>query len=115
MVKAAKVYGVPVSLAYRLINQESRWNPNARSPVGAVGLAQLMPATAKGLGVDPHNPTQNIIGGLKYLSQQFKRWGRWDYALASYNAGPGAVAKYKGIPPYRETQHYVEVISNGSH
>lgn len=113
MVKAATRFNVPHDLAYRLIRQESQFNPNARSNVGAIGLAQLMPDTAKELHVDASNPIENLVGGLKYLSQQYKRWGDWKLALASYNAGPGAVAKYGGIPPYRETQNYVDRIYRG--
>ena len=72
-----------------------------------------MPTTAKALNVDASNPIENLVGGLKYLSQQYKRWGDWKLALASYNAGPGAVAKHGGIPPYKETQNYVNRIYRG--
>lgn len=113
MVKAATRFNVPHDLAYRLIRQESGWNPEAKSPAGATGLAQLMPTTAKALNVDASNPIENLVGGLKYLSQQYKRWGDWKLALASYNAGPGAVAKHGGIPPYKETQNYVNRIYRG--
>lgn len=106
-----KEFGIPAGLLGALIQQESGWNPNARSPVGAIGLSQLMPGTAKGLQVDPYNPEQNLRGGAKYLSQQLKAFGGdIPKALAAYNAGPGAVQKYKGVPPYRETQNYVKRV-----
>lgn len=110
----ASKYGIPPSLFEALVRQESGGNPNARSPVGAIGYTQLMPATAKSLGVDPTDPQQNLDGGARYLSQQYKKFGRWDLALAAYNAGPGAVSKYGGIPPYAETQNYVKSIMGKS-
>jgi hypothetical protein len=99
-----------VDLFLAQINQESRFNPQAVSPVGAIGLGQIMPGTAKELGVDPTDPMQNLEGSARYLSQQYKRFGDWGTALAAYNAGPGAVSKYGGIPPYKETQNYVRTI-----
>lgn len=107
---AARKYGVPTDLFNRLVQQESAWNPRARSRVGAIGLAQLMPATARGLGVNPHDPKQNLEGGARYLKQQYRKFGSWRLALAAYNAGPGAVQKYAGVPPYRETRNYVKKI-----
>ena len=89
---------------------KSRFSPAARSSKGAIGLAQLMPDTARGLGVNPHDPKQNLDGGARYLSQQYRRFGDWRLALAAYNAGPEAVEKYRGIPPYAETQQYVKTI-----
>jgi hypothetical protein len=109
----ARKYGIPRALFRKLIQAESGWNPNAVSPAGAMGLGQLMPATAKGLGVDPRDPMQNLDGAARYLSGQFKRFKKWDLALAAYNAGPGAVEKYGGIPPYKETQGYVRKITAG--
>ena len=104
---AARRHGVPEDLFLRLVQQESGWNARARSHKGALGLAQLMPATARKLGVDPHDPQQNLEGGARYLSQQYRAFGSWRLALAAYNAGPGAVQKYGGVPPYRETRNYV--------
>jgi hypothetical protein len=110
----AKKNGIPENIALALVKQESGFNPKARSPVGAMGLMQLMPGTARGLGVtNPWDPAQNVSGGMRYLSQQYKQFGNWGNALAAYNAGPGAVQKYKGIPPYKETQNYVKTILGG--
>lgn len=103
-------YGIPVDLFLAQINQESGWNPKAVSSAGAIGLGQLMPGTARDLGVDPTDPVQNLTGAARYLSQQYKKFGDWNTALAAYNAGPGAVQKYGGIPPYKETQNYVKSI-----
>ena len=109
--QTAVKYGIPENLFRALVKQESGFNPRAVSPAGAMGLAQLMPTTAKALGVeDPFDPAQNLEGGAKYLRQQYDRFGRWDLALAAYNAGPGAVERYGGIPPYRETQNYVRNV-----
>lgn len=112
--RIAREQGVPEDLFLKLVRQESGFNPKAVSRSGAIGLAQLMPGTAQGLGVDPFDPVQNLTGGARYLKQQFTKFGRWDLALAAYNAGPGAVAKYGGVPPYKETQGYVKKIMGGS-
>ncbi|MFV0291704.1 MAG: lytic transglycosylase domain-containing protein [Paracoccus sp. (in: a-proteobacteria)] len=109
----ARKYGIPEALFLRLVNQESRWNPNARSHKGAMGLAQLMPGTAAKLGVNPRDPIQNLEGGARYLRMMYNQFGDWRLALAAYNAGPGAVKKYGGIPPYRETRNYVRIIAGG--
>ena len=108
--KAAKKYRVPEELFVRLIQQESGWNPRAVSKKGARGLAQLMPATSRDLGVDAWQPSENLEGGARYLRQMYDRFNDWSLALAAYNAGPGKVEKYGGIPPYRETRNYVAAI-----
>lgn len=107
---AARKYGIPDALFKRLIQQESAWNPRAKSHAGAIGLAQLMPFTARKLGVNPYDPRQNLDGGARYLAAQYSEFRSWRLALAAYNAGPEAVKKYNGVPPYKETQHYVKTI-----
>lgn len=107
---AAMRHGVPQDLFLRLVQQESGWNPTARSHKGAIGLAQLMPETASRLGVDPHDPYENLEGGARYLAQQYRSFRSWRLALAAYNAGPKAVERYGGVPPYKETRNYVKVI-----
>ena len=109
----ASKHGVPEDLFLRLVQQESGWNPNAVSSAGALGLAQLMPGTAAKLGVNPRDPHQNLEGGARYLSMMYQRFGNWRLALAAYNAGPEAVAKYGGVPPYKETKNYVRIIYGG--
>lgn len=89
---------------------ESAFDPGARSHVGAIGLGQLMPDTARVLGVDPHDPEQNLHGSARYLLTQLDRFGTPQLALAAYNAGPEAVARHGGIPPYRETQGHVRKV-----
>nr|WP_255553699.1 lytic transglycosylase domain-containing protein [Maritimibacter sp. DP1N21-5] len=111
--EAARKHGIPEDLFLRLVQQESGWNPSAKSHAGAFGLAQLMPETAARLGVDPADPHQNLEGGARYLRQQYNRFQSWKLALAAYNAGPEAVAKYDGVPPYDETQGYVKAILGG--
>lgn len=107
----AQKYGIPVNVLTELVRAESGFNPNAKSAAGAMGLSQLMPGTARSLGVtNPYDPEQNLEGGAKYLSQQLKRFGSLPLALAAYNAGPGNVQKYGGIPPFAETQAYVKKI-----
>ncbi len=107
---AARRHGIPEDLFLRLVQQESNFNPNARSHKGAIGLAQLMPGTAQYLRVNPNDPAENLEGGARYLKEQYHKFGQWPLALAAYNAGPGAVEKHKGIPPYRETRNYVKKI-----
>ena len=107
---AAREAGIDPKIVTAVAWTESGFNPKARSGAGAIGLMQLMPGTAAGLGVDPHDPAQNLRGGARYLADQLERFGSLDLALAAYNAGPGAVTKHGGIPPYAETQRYVATV-----
>lgn len=107
---AARRHNVPEDLFLRLVRTESNFRPAAVSSKGAIGLVQLMPGTAQLLRVNPHDPAQNLEGGARYLSMQYRKFGDWRLALAAYNAGPGAVERYRGVPPYRETQNYVKAI-----
>lgn len=107
---AARRHGIPEDIFLRLVQQESAWNTEAVSHAGALGLAQLMPDTARYLGVNPLDPVANLDGGARYLAQQYRRFGTWRLALAAYNAGPEAVERHNGVPPFDETQHYVRVI-----
>lgn len=109
-IREAERLGVPLPVAVAVLHQESTGRPDLTSPAGAYGYMQLMPGTAGDLGVDPSDPLQNITGGLTYLRQQLDRFGDLPTALAAYNAGPGAVERYGGIPPYDETQQYVRLI-----
>ena len=110
---AARRHGVPEDLFLRLVQQESGWNPGAVSSKGARGLAQLMPGTARLVGVDIADPRENLDGGARYLRMMYDEFGTWKLALAAYNAGPQAVEKYDGIPPYDETRSYVRVVFGG--
>jgi len=110
--REAAALGVPVDLARRIVGAESSWNPKAVSPKGAIGLMQLMPGTAAEMGGDPHDPIQNIQMGLRYFKRQLDTHkGDPNLALAAYNAGPGAVARAGGVPPFKETQDYIQKIN----
>lgn len=109
---AARRYGIDPNLLRAVAWTESRGNNAAVSPKGARGVMQLMPATAAELGVDPNDPIANINGGAAYLAQQLATFHDVPLALAAYNAGPGAVRRYGGIPPFRETRVYVNTIMN---
>ncbi len=114
---ACSKYQVDPLLVASLFTQESKFNNDAVSSTGAIGIAQLMPDTARSLGVNPHDPAQNIEGGVKYLGyllNKYQNTGEWraTYAIAAYNAGPKAVDNYGGVPPYSETMNHVRIIAN---
>ena len=105
---AADRYGLPRELVRSVMAAESGFQPRAISPKGAIGLMQLMPGTAQALGADPHDPAQNVDAGARYLRDLLEKYNYGlRHALAAYNAGPGAVDKYNGVPPYRETINYI--------
>jgi hypothetical protein len=112
IVQAAREANVPPALLKAMCRSESNFNPRAQSHAGAQGLMQLMPGTARGLGVtDAFDPVQSLRGGARYLRQQLDRFGGdVSKAVAAYNAGPGAVQRFGGVPPYRETQTYVQRV-----
>jgi soluble lytic murein transglycosylase-like protein len=108
---AAKKHGLPPNFVHSVVSAESGYQTNAVSPRGAIGLMQLMPGTAQAFGADPHDPAQNVEAGAAYLRALLIKYdGDSRRALAAYNAGPGAVAKYNGVPPYAETQTYIERV-----
>ena len=108
--RAGARHGVDASLLAAVASQESNFNASAVSPAGAQGLMQFMPATAKGMGVNALDPTSAIDGAARYLSNLTKQFGSTELALAAYNAGPGTVSRYGGVPPYTETQNYVRAV-----
>jgi cell wall-associated NlpC family hydrolase len=109
---AGAKYGVSPALLAAVASQESGFNASAVSAAGAEGLMQFMPSTAAGLGVDPLDPASSVDGAARYLKSLTTRFGSTDLALAAYNAGPGAVSRYGGIPPYAETQNYVRSVES---
>ncbi len=109
--QAARRHGLDPALVDAVVRAESGYDPHATSPAGAAGLMQLMPATARALGVvDPYDPAQNLDAGVRYLRGLLDRFGDVSLALAAYNAGPGAVLRHGGVPPYRETQAFVQRV-----
>lgn len=109
--RAALRYGVPPAMIKAVIHAESAFDPSARSRKGAMGLMQLMPGTADSMGVGrPYSAGENVFGGTRYLADLFQRYQSWSHTLAAYNAGPNAVDRYGGIPPYAETRTYVRRV-----
>ncbi len=112
IVKTAVNMGVDPCIALSIAKLESEFIPTKKNSSGAVGLFQLMPDTARRLGVNPYIVSDNIKGGIMYYQMMYKKFGSTDLALAAYNAGPGNVARYKGVPPFRETRAFVSRIKN---
>lgn len=110
IVKTALKMGADPFVALSIAKLESNFNPNKKNPSGAVGLFQLMPDTARRLGVNPYTQDGNIKGGIMYYQMMYKKYGSMDLALAAYNAGPGNVARYNGVPPFRETKAFISRI-----
>lgn len=110
IVQTAQKLGVDPYVALSIAKIESNFNASVKSPKGAIGLFQLTPSTAQKLGVNPYIVSENIEGGLKYYQMLYKKYGSMDLALAAYNAGPGNVAKYNGIPPFTSTKNFINNI-----
>lgn len=115
---ATQANQIPEHILYNLLRQESSFNPDVisgknQSPAGAQGIAQFMPGTAQAMGIDPLKPEEAIPGAGQYLNQQYQKFQDWPSAVAAYNAGPGAVSRFGGVPPYPETQDYVRKILAG--
>lgn len=111
--QAAERYGLPPELVRSVMKAESGFAPRAVSPKGAIGLMQLMPATAQSLGADPYDPAANVDAGARYLRELLEKYdGGLRHALAAYNAGPAAVEKYRGVPPYAETINYIRRVEH---
>lgn len=114
IVKTAISMGVDPCVALSIAKQESNFQNHTRNSSGAVGVFQLMPSTARKMGINPYNLNDNIKGGIMYYQMMYKRFGSVDLALAAYNAGPGTVAKYNGMPPFKETKKFVNLIKSNS-
>lgn len=110
IVQTAKKLGVDPYVALSIAKIESNFNTTVKSPGGAIGLYQLTPSTAKKLGVNPYIVSENIEGGIKYYKMLYKKYGSMELALAAYNAGPGNVAKYNGVPPFATTKNFIARI-----
>lgn len=110
IVKTAQKLGVDPYLALSIAKIESNFDASSKSPAGAIGLFQLSPNTAKKLGINPYIISENIEGGLKYYQMMYNKYGSIDLALAAYNAGPGNVAKYNGVPPFNATKNFIKNI-----
>ena len=110
IVQTAQKMGVDPHMALSIAKIESNFNASAKSPRGAIGLFQLTPLTAKKLGVNPYIVSENIEGGLNYYQMLYKKYGSMDLALAAYNAGPGNVAKYNGVPPFGATKCFIKMV-----
>ena len=110
IVKTAVSMGVDPCVALSIAKQESNFQNHRQNPSGAVGVFQLMPSTARRMGINPYNLNDNIKGGIMYYQMMYKKYGSMDLALAAYNAGPGNVARYKGVPPFKETRAFISRI-----
>ena len=110
IIKTAQKLGVDPYVALSIAKIESNFDAASKSPRGAIGLFQLSPATAKKLGINPYIVSENVEGGIRYYQMMYKKYGSMDLALAAYNAGPGNVAKYNGIPPFAGTKNFIKSI-----